>query len=513
MRRLLAVLFLALNAAAASATVWTDAEMDRLTCAEKHMQLMYYYLQPDRETDLSEYSIECTKGAPFTVKMPEWIEEDLPAMVRKPVWQDPEQGVLNEAQLWQAPVSVLYEFFEVTHRTFPPDRKGSNIPPGLLVKEYSDSRVRFQMSLDRLYRARQGDSLGGRGRAILATFDLILREMESIADGFSSGNTERYRVATLGIAELGRNVFRTVQKPPRGVIEPLEGEKESQAGSIVLTTLGTFIIFLGAWLAGKLNESRIDQAIVDYGERVRKWREDFNRQFVTIRVEYLVFGPFAFFLLLGVLSFDPFGFFICFTAGIYVGLNTPTWYLNQSVFWRSRKVEAQLMDSLVLMGNALKSGLDIVQAFEMVSREMPPPISNEFGLVIRNYQLGTPFERAMEMMEERVNSRLLSYCIKAIMIQRQVGGNLTKIFTRIVDNIREESKLEEKTAAMTAQQRIQAIVVGIMPWVMLFIMFIFQGQAMREFYFSPIGVVVLFGCAMWIGIGMKVVSKLGDIRV
>ncbi|MFA6004432.1 MAG: hypothetical protein WC881_10225, partial [Elusimicrobiota bacterium] len=92
-------------------------------------------------------------------------------------------------------------------------------------------------------------------------------------------------------------------------------------------------------------------------------------------------------------------------------------------------------------------------------------------------------------------------------------GNLTKIFDRIVENIREETKLAEKTSAMTAQQRIQAIVVGIMPWIMLMVMFIFQPGPMKDFYFKPLGILVLAFCTVWIAIGMKVINKLGDVQV
>ncbi|MFH1619799.1 MAG: type II secretion system F family protein, partial [bacterium] len=173
----------------------------------------------------------------------------------------------------------------------------------------------------------------------------------------------------------------------------------------------------------------------------------------------------------------------------------------------------QLMDALILLSNSLRSGLDIVQGFERVSKDLLSPISDEFSLVIRNYQLGTPFEKALENMEDRVASRLLSYMIKAIILQRQVGGNLTKIFERIVENIREESKLEEKTKSLTAQQKIQSIVVGIMPWIMVGVMFLFQGQTMAKFYFSGIGIFTFFMCALWIAIGMKFVQSLGNIRV
>ena len=157
--------------------------------------------------------------------------------------------------------------------------------------------------------------------------------------------------------------------------------------------------------------------------------------------------------------------------------------------------------------------MDIVQGFELVAHDMQPPIADEFGLVIKNYRLGTPFEKALEGLDDRVESRMLSYTIKAIIIQRQVGGNLTVIFSRLVENIREESKLEEKLDAMTAQQRIQALVVGIMPVIMLGVMFMFRPQDMIAFYTTVVGLIILFGCFVWIMIGMMLIQKLGEVKV
>ena len=134
-------------------------------------------------------------------------------------------------------------------------------------------------------------------------------------------------------------------------------------------------------------------------------------------------------------------------------------------------------------------------------------------MVVKNYQLGTPFEKALDGLNDRVDSRMLTYIIKAIVIQRQVGGNLTVIFARLVENIREESKLEEKLQAMTAQQKIQSIVVGIMPFLMVGVMFLFRPDEMIAFYGSPVGLVVLFGCIIWIMIGMKIIKKVGEVKV
>jgi tight adherence protein B len=206
-------------------------------------------------------------------------------------------------------------------------------------------------------------------------------------------------------------------------------------------------------------------------------------------------------------------FLCCFAFGLYSALKMPGVFLGILKRRRGARVNAQLMDALILLSNSLKSGMDIVQGFELVSHDLRPPISDEFALIVKNYQLGTPFENALEGMEDRVESRLLAYMVKAIVLQRQVGGNLTKIFDRIVESIREESKLEEKLQAMTAQQRIQAVVVGIMPWIMVSVMFLFQPDTMIAFYTKPIGIAVLFFCIIWIFLGIKAVNKMGDIKV
>ncbi len=470
---------------------------DQQNGAEARSQYFYHYFKKDRDPNL---------------KPPPWVDETLDAMSRRPVWQDPEEGVLNEAQLWQAPAAVLYEFFQHTRKTFPPEHGGVFAQPGTLIKDYEDARTRFQMALDRLYRARLGDSLGGRGRAVIATFDLVLKQMDSLLDALSSQNGKRYQICVVAVAGLTNNAFNILHSPPRGYAPPQKNE-QGGAGPLLLKLIGVMLCFGGFWSLGALNAMKIAQVTDDYIKRSKEWALEFNRQFVQVKVQYLVFVPMGVGSLLGLLTFNIFGFIMLTGAGLYIGLNTPGFLLNFVRQRRGKRVEAQLMDAMVLLSNSLKSGLDIVQGFELVARDLVPPISEEVGLVIKNYQLGTTFERALEGMEDRVASRLMSYVIKAIVIQRTVGGNLTKIFDRIVENIREEGKLEEKMQALTAQQRIQSMVVGFMPWAMVVMMSIFQPETMAAYYFSPLGVLTIVFCAFWMSIGMGIVRKLSNIQV
>ncbi len=477
----------------------------RVEGAITRTQIFYHYFKRDRDA---------------TLKVPKWVDETLEAMLKRPVWQDIDEGILNEANLWQAPVSALYEFFELVRKSMPPSDGGQLVPPGSLIKDYEDKRIRFQISLDRLVRARLGDSLGGRGRAVLAHFEMINKQYDSVMDGLINGNTQRYKDAVIAMGASMNGAFDTLEVAPRGFrfdeseAKALKAAKErSKAAAFIFKMLGIALIFVCVWNIGTLNDQKIADGWERYKVKAMEWAHEYERQFIVIKIHYLVGGPMVLGLLLGLLTFDPFGFMIFTGFGIYAGLTIPGWLLRNIRFRRGRQCEAQLMDAMILMSNGLKSGIDLFGCLEMVQRDCLPPISEEFGLCIKNYQLGTALERALEGVEERVQSRLLSYMIKAVIIQRSVGGNLTKIFDRIVDNIREESKLVEKTAAMTAQQRIQAIVVGLMPWIMLIIMFLFQPQPMKEYYFSGLGVATLLFCTIWMAIGMKIVNKLGDINV
>ena len=500
-----------------SAGVFTKTEISEVSCAALKMQLFYYYLAPEKDPKILNYAINCG-GVSSEVKMPKWLDAAVPEMVSRKVWRDPEEGDINEAALWQTPVSILYEYLELTRKTFPAEAGGAEIQPALLVKEYADIRIRFQMSLDRLYRARvrnyyMGDSMDGRGRAMMAEFNLILKEMESIADAISSSNSKRYADAVTATAVFSQDSFFMLFKEPRKYEAPPRESKAAQVLGSALTVFGVLLIFLAVRLFFVLNNEKTNAIMGDYSKKVTKWTDAFSRQFITINVKYLVTAPIGIFAFIGLLTFNPFAFILLSGMGVFVGLRTPNFVLNYMKIKRGKKIDGQLMDGLILLSNCLRSGLDVVQGFEMVSKDLIPPISDEFALVIKNYQLGMTFEKALGIMEERVESRMLAYMIRAIVLQRQMGGNLTKVFERIVTDIREESKLEEKTKAMTAQQKIQSIVVGIMPWIMVAVMFMFQPEPMMRFYGSRLGMATFIGCAIWIAIGMKVVSSLGKIRV
>lgn len=510
-------------------------EKKKIECAMFKMQVLANYFDVNKPQDQKAYQYPAVCGealAGKTIKMPEWFPEELKRMDNQKIVYIEGEGTLSEATIWYRALANVWAFLDRANTALDPTQP---MVFSQLSREYVRNRIRLVNNVDRLNKDLvrgsdmyvMKDSMDGRARAMLATLEFINREFYSTIESFTSPASqkeEKYRQSVMAVVILANQLWNDFFKsaipmdPPKAeVYKTTDGERLFTS---LLMVLGSLLSAYAVYLLLENKREEVLEGWEKYRAKSMMWAEDFNRQFLTIDVKYIVFGTLGAFALFGLLmgwSFGGFGgvvvFFIITVIGAYVAIQTPAVVLDKLKKSRGRKINAQLMDSLILLSNSLRSGMDIVQGFELVSHDLQPPISDEFGLVVKNYQLGTPFEKALEGLDERVDSRMLSYIIKAIIIQRQVGGNLTVIFSRLVENIREESKLEEKLDAMTAQQKIQATVVGIMPVIMLGVMFLFRPEEMMAFYTTGVGLFVLFFCFIWIMIGMKLIKKLGEVKV
>jgi tight adherence protein B len=118
---------------------------------------------------------------------------------------------------------------------------------------------------------------------------------------------------------------------------------------------------------------------------------------------------------------------------------------------------AQISDALTIMSNSLRSGFSFVQSMDMVRKELPNPIKKEFDRTITEVNLGTPIEDALNNLSKRVNSDDLELVITAVLIQRQVGGNLAEVLDNIGGAIRERIRIKREIKTLTAQGGFQVL--------------------------------------------------------
>ena len=180
----------------------------------------------------------------------------------------------------------------------------------------------------------------------------------------------------------------------------------------------------------------------------------------------------------------------------------------------------QLPDTITLIANALRAGSSFLQAIELVVRESRPPISTEFGRVIREVNLGLPFDQALENMVRRVRSDDLELMATAISIQHQVGGNLAEILDSIAYTIRERVRIKGEIRTLTAQQRLSGYVVAGLPIGLAGFLFVAAPGFMEPMFDNPpailglpAGVVILMFGGFMMFLGFMFIRKIVDIEV
>ena len=206
--------------------------------------------------------------------------------------------------------------------------------------------------------------------------------------------------------------------------------------------------------------------------------------------------------------------------GLLIGFMLPRLWLGRRKSSRINAFNKQLPDTITLIANALRAGSSFLQAIELVVRESRPPISLEFGRVIREVNLGLSFDTALENMVRRVRSDDLELMATAIAIQHTVGGNLAEILDSIAFTIRERVRIKGEIRTLTAQQRLSGYVVGFLPIGLAGFLFIAAPQFMQPMFDDrasllglPAGIVILFVGGFMMFLGFMVIRRIVDIEV
>ena len=90
-------------------------------------------------------------------------------------------------------------------------------------------------------------------------------------------------------------------------------------------------------------------------------------------------------------------------------------------------------------------------------------LKKEIQSLLNELNYGITMEEALKILRTRMPSVDLELMIHAVLIQRQIGGNLSIILEIIVNTIRERKKLERQVKTLTAQGRLSGRIIGALP--------------------------------------------------
>ena len=124
--------------------------------------------------------------------------------------------------------------------------------------------------------------------------------------------------------------------------------------------------------------------------------------------------------------------------------------------------------------NALKAIPSISAAFQSVVNILQPPIQQEVELAMKEMKVGSTLDQALLHMASRVGSRQFDSALSAVLIGRQVGGNLPKVLESTAASLREMARLEGVVRTKTAEGKAQLWVIGGLPVALILVLNGFQ---------------------------------------
>jgi tight adherence protein B len=143
----------------------------------------------------------------------------------------------------------------------------------------------------------------------------------------------------------------------------------------------------------------------------------------------------------------------------------PAWYIERLRQQRVAQIEDQLDGFLTALANSLKATPSVANSFMSIQPLLPEPTRSEVELACKEMKVGSTLEQALLNIGGRVGSRQFDTALSAILIGRQLGGDLPKILETTAHTMREMVRLEGVVKTKTAEGKVQAMVLACFPFI------------------------------------------------
>ncbi len=203
---------------------------------------------------------------------------------------------------------------------------------------------------------------------------------------------------------------------------------------------------------------------------------------------------------------------LAFLLGL-AGFYAPNLVVGMKKSARIGAITQQLPEALTIVSNGLRAGYSFPQAMSVVGREMGPPVGEEFSRVIWENRMGKPLEEVLYNLGERTGNDDLDLVITALLIQKQVGGNLAEILDNISKTIRERVRIKGEIKTLTAQGRLSAIIIILLPVGVAAFLFLMNPEYMLTLFRHPLGLMLLGAAVVLQIIGILIIRKIVNIEV
>jgi len=218
---------------------------------------------------------------------------------------------------------------------------------------------------------------------------------------------------------------------------------------------------------------------------------------------------------LGIGAFMPFILNGPITAIVLAGVMgaMPYFFVRHKRKKRMDKLEEQFTEALDFLARSMRAGHAFSISLEMLGEEMADPLGQEFRTLFNEQNLGAALDTALNNFTNRVPLLDCRFFTSSVLLQKQTGGNLSEILSRLSYVIRERFRLKGQVKAASAHGRLTATILTLLPvFTMLALLVVAPGylQGMAE---DSDGKLMIGGAIVAQILGNFTIKKIINIKV
>ena len=200
-------------------------------------------------------------------------------------------------------------------------------------------------------------------------------------------------------------------------------------------------------------------------------------------------------------------------AAAFVGaFGLPRWIVGRLIKRRQSKFLDEFANSIDVIVRGVKSGLPLNECLNIIARESPSPIKEEFKELVEQQRVGVPLAECFERMMSRMPLAEVNFFAIVIAIQQQAGGNLSEALGNLAGVLRDRKRMQSKVKALSAEAKASAGVLACLPFAVMGMVYLSTPGYIKLLFTAKMGNFMLLCGAVWMLCGLLVMKKMINFK-
>ena len=176
-------------------------------------------------------------------------------------------------------------------------------------------------------------------------------------------------------------------------------------------------------------------------------------------------------------------------------------------------IEAGLLQAIVIMNSAFKSGKNIWQAINIVKTSTESPIKEEFEIISKDIDYGLDLLTVFERFYNRVKVEEVKYITSSLSLLNKTGGNIVSVFNMIEKHFYDKLKIKNELNSLTSSSKMLYRILVVIPFVFIIVITMLNKDYFNPLFNNILGIFAIILAPILYTIYILVIRKILKVEV